>query len=191
VFRLAARSAPRLLLGLAPIGTSPNSYFDGDLLTELALDGQPPRETLESFSLVAAHLKDSNRYGDIRIALPWAGLQLRAGDLDRAVEALQVDDSQVGTGDLVPARSLAAAAPPLALWEDQALAVPFAEKLAVAAAEARSGGTRGVLVRVGLLVAARLDAAGRAEDARRVRELLGAQAGLVPYAASWLQTPER
>lgn len=191
VFRLAAKADPRLLLALAPVGTSPNSYFDGDLLTELALIDQDPRGTLEAFSLVASHLRGSNRYGDIRIALPWAGLQVRSGELDSAIESLLVDDSQTDSGDLVPARSFAAAVPPLELWEDQALAVPFAEQLARAAAGAGRSGTRGVLVRIGLLVAARLEEAGRAEDAARARELLREQAGLIPYAASWLRTSGR
>ncbi len=191
VFHLAARHSPRLLLTLAPVGTSPNAYFDGDLLAELSLGEQDADSIVQAFAPIDGHLRGSNRYGDTRIALPWAGVCIRTGDIERAVEALMVDDSQNDTGDLVPARNFAAAVPPLSLWKDPTLAVPFAERLAGAAAEARGNGMRGVLVRTGLLVAARLDEAGRKDDAVRVRAALREQAGLVPYAASWLQLPAR
>ena len=191
IFGLAARRMPGLLLALAPIGTSPNSYFDGDLLTELALSEQEPAEVIRAFVQVGPFLAAANRYGDSRLALPWAGLLARSGDIDRAVAALLVEDSQLSSGDQVPARNFAAAVPPLPLWKDSSLAVPFAERIGAAAAAASSSGTRGLLVRVGLLVAARLDEAGRHEEGERVRSTLQQQAALVPYAASWRRTPGR
>jgi hypothetical protein len=191
VFHLAARYSPQLLLSLAPIGTSPNSYFDGDLLAELALGEQDAEAVAQAFAPIKAYLQGSTRYGDARIGLPWAGVCIRTGSIEDAVEALLVEDSQSDTGDQVPARNLAAAVPPLQLWKDPLLAVPYAKRLAAAAAAAGRQGTRGLLVRTGLLVAARLDEAGRPEDAAQAREALREQAGLVPYAASWLQAPTR
>jgi len=120
--------------------------------------------------------------------LPRCGALVARGEVDAAIGLLQDPETYWMSPNLLGARRLAAGAPPLERCREPAAVERFGEGLLalLAAADAERAAA---LARLGAVVAARLQAGGRAEAAASLRSRLGeaaASAGVAWRAADWL-----
>ncbi|MFO1053515.1 MAG: VWA domain-containing protein [Planctomycetota bacterium] len=191
LLRLAAQRRPDALRGLAPTD-SVDPQTDSWLLA-LALDSDEPTASIrERFAAVRTRLDDPEAsYQALRLALPWAGLDVRDGNLDAALRDLEVEDNSLERSDDFPAAVFAQAIPPLSRWSKPELATDLAARIAAAVKDESRVERRFLLLRLAGLLAHRLDAAGRGEDAERVRGMFAAEIAALPDLADWFAAAKR
>ncbi len=187
LLHLAAQRDPTALRRLAPGETGANSWLDGDLLSAATLHDPEPAVVREGFRAVGTQLAEGGQqHWDMRMALPWCGLLLRLGDVEGALAGLEVDDPQIASGDVFPAACLAAAAPPLELWSDPDRASDAGDALLARLAPERDAARRNLLFRITALLAIRLEAAGRTDEAATLRSALETHRSACAEAEAWL-----
>jgi hypothetical protein len=103
---------------------------------------------------------------------------------DAAAVVKRITDQQ-DNYESIPAFAYAVAVPPLARWKDQAQASDLAT-LVLEGARGPSVSARMTCVRLAGLLAARLEDAGRTEEANGLRSQLAARFQGVPNALAWL-----
>ena len=146
-----------------------------------------PAELRERFGAIGARLTERQSYASLRLGMPWAGLELRSGDLDAAMRALSIEDQGIDRGDSFPGIVLAAAIPPLTRWAAPETATEFGDRLATAMAAQTSLARRILFFRLAALLAIRMDQAGHAADADGLRARIEPSTRELPAAAAWLQ----
>lgn len=175
ILSLAAERAPDLLLQLAPVAGGPrHQQIESELLAALTWTGAAERAVEAWRGAMAESMAEGANVSVAAMLLPWCGLQLAAGEVDGALHALEAMP-EFGLPSAEP-HFLGAAIPTLSQWRDPAAVGRVADAL-VAGAAARSEERRGVFVRLGAVLVARLRAADRGEDADALRDRLLTAAG--------------
>lgn len=186
---LAAERDATQLLRLAPRGPgSLDADVDAELLAALVRSGSDLKVVREAFrDAVEDWSRRTRRMArDQGLQLAWGGVLLATGDLDAALERFAGGNPMIRVPGLVPSHLYGAAIPPLAAWADATLAAPLADRL-VARTATGSEDARGRHLRLGAVLAARLEAAGDAAGAARLRDSLRAACvGLALQPDLWL-----
>jgi hypothetical protein len=186
VLAIAARHDPEALLALMPLGDRVQTELDGDLL--LGLQGvAKPEQVIEGYRELPELLSGSSprTYRRERLALPWSGWCLRAGDLAGAVAALGAVDSSIEPGDTFAPQALAAALPPLAQWREPEHVQPVADAI-LRELGASEPGRRLLHVRLAAILAIRLRESGAAAEADAWVTRFEPLAQSLPEAEGWL-----
>ncbi|PIE25702.1 MAG: hypothetical protein CSA62_00260 [Planctomycetota bacterium] len=187
------RSYPKLAVDLLPEAEARHrNSFDSTFLA--AVLTQAP-EQVDS-ELLAERLSPMYEEGGQQLSqmqlsssLPLSGLMLLRGRLDSALALLAVPDRFAGTRDGFDGLALQAALPKLALWKDPKLAAKYEEALAaqLESVQCQPPAQRLLAFRLLALLGQRYVEAGRAEDAKRIEELLSENDPGLAISRSWLK----
>ncbi len=180
---MVASRDPARLMRLVPAGDTPQNDFDGELLSALTASDVPVRAIVEAYPTMQSHFGDGgSRYRMERLALPWVGVMLRAGNRDGLLRTLGV--LATTTDDLVAARLVGAAVPPLRSWTDRTIAEDFATAIRERLASPNLK-SRFLFARLGSVLARRLDEGGEADAARALWASVEAATGGIPGFSAW------
>ena len=186
---LVADRAPLRLLGLAPaVGEPLLSDVDPQLLAAAVMGRVDLTAAAAAWRpAVTKWLDDHDGGGRLTLVqMPWCGLMLAAGDVDGAIAALHALPDYVLIN--FSPHLLAAAMPPLDCWASPEQLGSVIDSLLAGAGEGQDE-RRGMFVRIGAVLVARLRAADRAAEAAVLQQRLLAAAGGLPLrVADWFPT---
>jgi hypothetical protein len=140
---------------------------EGQTLAALCASRRPAKDIVAAWKPAWERVHGAAFAWEARnFAWPWAGWCLRAGDLATAKEALTF----IGDDDdaVPPSWAFAAAIPPLADWRQPETAADVAAFLS-GQIRAEDASRRGDLIRLAVVLAGRLEAAGKKAEAEALR----------------------
>lgn len=186
---LAAERDASLLLRLAPRGPgSLDADSDAEVLAALVRSGADLRAVRNAWQDAAEDWSRRTRRAarDQGFQLAWGGVLLATGDLQAALESFSGGNAMIRMPSVVPTHLYGAAIPPFSSWADTKLVAALADRL-VERTAAGSEDARGRHLRLGAVLAARMDAAGDAAGAASLRDRLRAACvGLATQPDLWL-----
>ena len=186
---LASARDASVLLRLAPKGPgSIDADVDAELLAALVRSGTDLQAVRRAWQGPLDDWSRRNRRSmlDQTLQLAWGGILLATGDLDGALVRFEGGSSVLRSPSLVATHLYGAAIPPLTAWSDASVLPRLADKL-VERTAAGAEGSRGRHLRLGAVLAARMEAAGDAAGAASLRDRLrAASVGLALQPDLWL-----
>lgn len=186
---LASTLDASLLLRLAPSGPgSADADVDAEILAALVRSGADLQAVRKAWQVAVDDWARQNKRAsaDQTLRLSWGGILLATGDVDAALEWFGSGGSMLRVPSMVPTHLYGAAIPPLSAWTDARAVAALGDKL-VARTASGPEALRGRHLRLGAVLAARMEAAGDAAGASSLRERLrAAAAGLSVQPDLWL-----